>query len=109
MGHARNLTRGAGRTRGARAPLVSSTVGGDSRQKTKQGRGEVRVVTLHQGRAVWANVSVDGKHHGATPVSLELPEGRHSVRVERDGFAPQERPIEVSPGTKAVVRIELHE
>ncbi|WP_395857875.1 protein kinase [Cystobacter fuscus] len=90
------------RTRGAQAPLASS-------KKTRQGRGELRVVTLHQGRAVWANVSVDGKHHGATPVSLELPEGRHSVRVERDGFAPQERPIEVSPGTKAVVRIELHE
>ncbi|EPX62209.1 serine/threonine protein kinase [Cystobacter fuscus DSM 2262] len=102
-------TTAPGRTRGARAPLVSSTVGGDSRQKTKQGRGEVRVVTLHQGRAVWANVSVDGKHHGATPVSLELPAGRHSVRVERDGFFPQERPVEVLPGTKAVVRIELHE
>ncbi|OJH33961.1 serine/threonine-protein kinase [Cystobacter ferrugineus] len=97
------------RTRGAQAPLASSSMGSDSRKRTKQGRGEVRVVTLHQGRAVWANVSVDGKHHGATPVSLELPEGRHSVRVERDGFAPQERPIEVLPGSKAVVRIELHE
>ncbi|WP_395847018.1 serine/threonine-protein kinase [Cystobacter fuscus] len=97
------------RTRGAQAPLASSPVGGDSRKRTKQGRGELRVVTLHQGRAVWANVSVDGKHHGATPVSLELPDGRHSVRVERDGFAPQERSIEVLPGTKAVVRIELHE
>ncbi|ATB38132.1 serine/threonine protein kinase [Cystobacter fuscus] len=97
------------RTRGAQVPLASSPAGSNSRQRTKQGRGEVRVVTLHQGRAVWANVSVDGKHHGATPVSLELPEGRHSVRVDRDGFAPQERPIEVLPGSKAVVRIELHE
>jgi hypothetical protein len=84
-------------------------VAGDSRKRASQGRGEVRVVTLHQGRAIWANVSVDGKHQGATPVSLALPAGRHSVRVERDGFAPQERPIEVLPDTKAVVRIELHE
>ncbi|WNG45782.1 protein kinase [Archangium minus] len=87
----------------------ASSVGGDSRPRAKQGQGELRVVTLHKGRAVWANLSVDGKHHGATPVSLDLPGGRHSVRVERNGFVTQERQVEVSPGTKAVVRIELHE
>jgi hypothetical protein len=72
-------------------------------------RGELRVVTVHAGKAVWANVSVDGKHHGATPVSLDLPEGRHSIRVERDGFSSQQRSVDVSPGSRAVVRIELHE
>ncbi|NMO14778.1 protein kinase [Pyxidicoccus fallax] len=96
-----------GTSRGARATLAQ-TSGRDS-ARNAQGRGEVRVVTLHQGRAVWANVSVDGKHHGATPVSLDLPVGRHSVRVERGGFAPQQREVDVSPGAKAVVRIELHE
>ncbi|ATB28682.1 serine/threonine-protein kinase [Melittangium boletus] len=94
------------RAQTSRAP---SPVGGESRSRASKGRGEVRVVTVHQGRTVWAHVRVDGEHHGATPVSLELPEGRHSVRVERVGFASEERPIEVLPGTKAVVRIELHE
>ncbi|MET0402810.1 MAG: serine/threonine-protein kinase [Cystobacter sp.] len=88
-------------------PATSTPAAGGVRPR--KGVGELRVVTLHQGKAVWANVSVDGKLHGATPVSLELPEGRHSLRVERDGFAPQERPIQVLPGAKAVVRIELHE
>ena len=67
------------------------------------------MVTLHAGRTVWANVRVDGQHHGATPVSLELPEGRHLLRVEREGFAPQERAVEIHAGAKAVVRIDLHE
>ncbi|MFP2911726.1 PEGA domain-containing protein, partial [Pyxidicoccus sp. 3LFB2] len=82
---------------------------GDSRRSPGNGRGELRVVTVHAGKTVWANVSVDGRHHGATPVSLDLPEGRHSVRVERTGFAPAERHVDVSPGAKAVLRIELHE
>ncbi|QRK04692.1 protein kinase [Archangium violaceum] len=96
------------RTR-AQSARAASTERSDTRQRARQGRGELRVVTVHEGRSVWANVSVDGKHHGATPVSLDLPGGRHSVRVERSGFASQERQVEVSPGTKAVVRIELHE
>ncbi|MCP3137947.1 serine/threonine-protein kinase [Pyxidicoccus xibeiensis] len=97
--------RGSTRTE---APSAASAEG-DSKPKAGKGRGELRVVTVHAGRTVWANVSVDGKHHGATPVSLDLPEGRYSVRVERGGFAPVERAVDVSPGTKAVVRIELHE
>ncbi len=102
-------TRPPSRRARAQASPASSTVGSNSRQQARKGQGELRVVTVHGGRTVWANVSVDGKHHGATPVSLELPEGRHSVRVERGGFAPEERQIDVSPGIKAVVRIELHE
>ncbi|RKH66372.1 serine/threonine-protein kinase [Corallococcus llansteffanensis] len=89
--------------RSAPSPLK----GNAPRQVATQGQGELRVVTVHDGKTVWADVSVDGKHHGATPVSLELPQGRHSVRVERDGFAPQQRQVEIVPGTKAVVRIEL--
>lgn len=91
-----------------RAPAETS-VEGNARRKVVKGQGELRVVTLHKGRTIWANVSVDGKHHGATPLSLDLPEGRHAVRVERSGFAPEVRQVDVSPGTKAVVRIELHE
>ncbi|QRN94415.1 serine/threonine protein kinase [Archangium violaceum] len=95
---------------GAQASLASSAVGSNARQRgARKGQGELRVVTVHEGKTVWANVSVDGQHHGATPVSLELPQGRHSVRVERGGFATEERQVEVSPGRKAVVRIELHE
>ncbi|RKH14439.1 PEGA domain-containing protein [Corallococcus sp. CA053C] len=97
-------------THRARVPArsaPSALKGSAPRQVATHGQGELRVVTVHDGKTVWADVSVDGKHHGATPVSLELPEGRHSVRVERDGFAPQQRQVDVLPGTKAVVRIEL--
>jgi hypothetical protein len=82
----------------------------DTRRKTApRGHGELRVVTVSGGRTLWAEVRVDGQPYGATPVSLDLPAGRHSVRVERDGFAPAQREVEVSAGKTAVVRIELHE
>ncbi|MBN8233287.1 protein kinase [Corallococcus macrosporus] len=92
------------RSRSQSRPLTAS-----AKQPSTQApaRGELRVVTVHEGKTVWADVSVDGKHLGATPLSFDLPEGRHAVRVERDGFHPEQRQVSIVPGTKSVVRIEL--
>jgi eukaryotic-like serine/threonine-protein kinase len=89
----------------ARQGKGSAKAGGS--KSTTVAPGELRVVTVHDGKMVWANVSVDGKPHGATPLSLDLPSGRHTVRVEREGFTPEQRQVDISPGAKAVVRIEL--
>ncbi|NOK33740.1 protein kinase [Corallococcus exercitus] len=92
------------RSRSQTRPLTASA---KQPSAQAQARGELRVVTVYDGKTVWADVNVDGKHLGATPLSLDLPGGRHSVRVTRDGFQTEQRQVDVAPGTKAVVRIEL--
>jgi len=44
-----------------------------------------------------ARVLVDGRDRGRTPLALhELSRGTHHVRLERDGYAPEERRIALS-------------
>jgi tRNA A-37 threonylcarbamoyl transferase component Bud32 len=47
----------------------------------------------------WGQVFVDNRPVGNTPkANLKVAPGRHTIRVVRDGFAPFERTIQVSPG-----------
>ncbi len=71
--------------------------------------GKLNVITTHQGEPYWAQVSIDGKLKGRTPLLLELPVGRYSVKVERPGFKSETREIRVASGRQAVVRIDLVE
>jgi serine/threonine protein kinase len=49
----------------------------------------------------WGSVYVDGQPVGNTPqIDLEVPSGSHRLRVERDGFRPYERMIELAPGQR---------
>lgn len=53
-----------------------------------------------------ATVLVDGLNMGRTPfVSNRLPEGKHMVRVELDGYRAATQLVEVEPG----VILELHD
>lgn len=52
-------------------------------------------------------VLVDGLRSGTTPVSLELPAGQHTVRVEMDGYQLLEQTLTLTPGDEAVVGGEL--
>ena len=45
-----------------------------------------------------ATVSIDGEEAGTIPFSQDLLPGRHSVRVEREGFHPVTRWFEISGG-----------
>jgi hypothetical protein len=50
-------------------------------------RGDIQVTASQQ-----ANVYLDGERAGMTPRSLKnVPLGRHTVRVTRPGYAPQEQ------------------
>jgi len=69
--------------------------------------GMLNVVTTYRGGPYWASIQVNGEDRGTTPVLLELPIGRHRIRVERAGFKPIEKQIKVAPGRPAVLRIEL--
>jgi len=52
----------------------------------------------------WAELSIDGRLVGNTPkANLDVPAGRHRLRLQRDGFLPFDTTISVFPG--ATVRI----
>ena len=49
----------------------------------------------------WGSVYVDGQPVGNTPqIDLQVPSGSHLLRVERDGFRPYERKIELASGQR---------
>ncbi|MBL0212864.1 MAG: serine/threonine protein kinase [Myxococcales bacterium] len=60
------------------------------------GRGFIRVHAFP-----WANISIDGKPSGETPIDkpIELADGPHTVRFEHPWYVPVERRVEVNGGT----------
>ena len=47
----------------------------------------------------WGNVYIDGQLVGTTPLGgVLMSPGQHHVRVEREGFQPYERTIDLAPG-----------
>jgi hypothetical protein len=69
--------------------------------------GKVNVVTMFKGGPYWASIQVNGENRGTTPVLLELPVGKHQIKVQRPGFRTIEKQIKVASGRSAVLRIEL--
>jgi serine/threonine-protein kinase len=58
----------------------------------------------------WANVSIDGKPVGTTPMGdkLELTEGAHTVRFDHDWFQPVEKSIAVEPkAATQLIRVDF--
>lgn len=53
------------------------------------------------------SLSVDGVHQGKYVGSVLVPPGRHVLLVERDGFDPIRREVEVSPQATTTVRMQL--
>jgi hypothetical protein len=55
-----------------------------------------------------AVVSVDGKVVGPYKGALKLPQGPHSLKIERDGFFPTERQVTLEPGvtSRQVIHLE---
>ncbi len=61
--------------------------------------GILRVSTVPAG----ATLILDDRRLGTTPVQLDVTVGRHTLRVEQDGYAPVSRDIEIAAGQPAVV------
>ncbi|MBK7585578.1 MAG: PEGA domain-containing protein [Myxococcales bacterium] len=53
------------------------------------------------------NFSVDGKPQGKYSAGLRVPAGPHALLVERDGFEPVRRRVEVALGGTTTVRVVL--
>jgi serine/threonine-protein kinase len=61
--------------------------------------GSIRVTASEQ-----ANVFLDGARQGMTPRTLrDLPMGRHTIRVTRPGYAPQEQAVALTAEEPAAV------
>jgi TonB family protein len=55
-----------------------------------------------------ASVSVDGRGLGAAPiVGVALSPGRHEIRVERTGFEPWRRSVDLAPGQELPLEATL--
>ncbi len=70
-------------------------------------KGRLNVITTRGGEPYWAQVSIDGEPRGRTPLLLELPAGKYTLRIERNGFKKVTRAIVVPAGKVALVKQEL--
>jgi len=66
------------------------------------GRGFLRVNALP-----WANIAIDGRSVGATPIAkpIELKQGSHVVRFEHDWYQPVERTVEIAEGIATAAKV----
>ncbi len=57
-----------------------------------------------------ASVFIDGKRVAeSTPyTSMNLPEGRHELKISRDGYDDESRTFNLKDGSKLVLKIEMH-
>jgi eukaryotic-like serine/threonine-protein kinase len=101
---ARVTPRGGGKNPAAETSDDASQSLGASATVTES--GELRIITTLKGLTSTAALFIDGKAHGSTPLSLQLPVGKHTVRVEKSGHR-HERAAVVKSSEVTLVRIEL--
>ncbi len=100
-------TRTPVRTREAPPPKAKRVARREPQRAKTVDPGELRVITRSAGAPTWARVVVDGQHRGSTPIAIEVAPGTHVVRVQRDGFRPEERTVQVASGKRVVLRVDL--
>jgi serine/threonine protein kinase len=71
--------------------------------------GELAIEVRANGKAVRANVTVDGINRGGSPVSLLLTAGTHVVRIDLAGFRSVEKLVDVPAGGALPVTMMLRE
>lgn len=54
-----------------------------------------------------ARVFVNGLRSGTSPISLTLPPGQHTIRVEQDGYEPLVEAVSLAPDGEALLSGEL--
>lgn len=58
----------------------------------------------------WADVSLDGRPVGATPLkALSLPPGAHTVRLQHPSYRPLQKRVDVRAGEVVVLEVDLRE
>ena len=68
---------------------------------------ELQVVTVQTGRPLWADVYLDGRKIGQSPLSVKVKAGPHLLSVRRRGFDGQSKRVHLVGGKRLSVRLEL--
>ena len=70
--------------------------------------GKLRVGTMHDGAPLWADIFLDGRRVGQTPLVLKgVKAGSRRVEARRRGFRRISKQVVVQPGKQAAVLLEL--
>jgi serine/threonine-protein kinase len=67
--------------------------------------GQLRIIVTSRGRAARAQVSVEGRPLGSTPLITNLPQGKYPVRVELAGRKPSTQTVEIRADETLTVRV----
>ena len=71
----------------------------------RAGDGELEVTSRPPG----ARVLVDGKAHGVTPTTVQLPAGAHVLEVQVGKAEPRVIPLTITAGVRSMQYIELRD
>jgi hypothetical protein len=85
------------------APRVKKIFDGVLKSWTNPPMGQLTVYSTSGAAEVW----VDGVPRGAAPLTIDVPAGRHLVRVYREGFRAWGGAVEVKKGQEATAQAAL--
>lgn len=88
---------------GVARPAVTPAV--EDTPRLPAGPGSLQVLS----RPAGAEVIVDGRSVGRTPMSVEMSPGRHEVRLALPGFNPWQTTVDVKPGSPTRVSGSLEQ
>jgi len=67
----------------------------------------VQLLTVRAGRHVWADLLVNGRRVGRSPLTLKLRPGRYRIAARRSGVGKTERRVVVRAGKPRSVVLSL--
>ena len=70
-------------------------------------KGTLVVTSTHGSDSYWAQISIDGKPSGQTPLLLDLVPGSYAVTAQRQGFKTETIHTRIVAGKKTPVKFEL--
>lgn len=65
---------------------------------------QLRVTSSSAGKLTWGTVTIDGVARGNTPLSVDLPAGKHVISVTRPGFKEVVKTVVLKPGAPKFAR-----
>jgi hypothetical protein len=106
--------RSVGQSREACELCGIAEVGGKMDRQVLQLRGHAETATATaparfsiESRPPGAEVTIDGKPSGVTPLSVDVPAGQHQMKVKAAGFRPSERNVYADSGMNGYLSLDL--
>ncbi len=91
----------------AKRPAAAASAAVEPAPAPRPARGTLRVTSVLSGRQYPATVKVDGVPRGSTPLTLSLPPGKYTVRVEHPGFRPFDQTVTVLAQKQSALEADL--